>query len=202
MLTMTEVEKKTIIEKVFKVNEYCLDTEKICDIVEIAQEAYFPAGATIQDIGMEQKYFYLIAEGIARSYYIDLEGNDVTKMFICENEFAVGESLFLPESLEVFEALENLKCLRFDAKKFKEIIFSDKPLTMFYVKMLEQTVIYKMRREYSLQNMRAKERYLQFREIYGDIEERVPQNVIASYLGIKKESLSRIRRDLKINNGV
>ena len=70
---------------------------------------------------------------------------------------------------------------------------------MSYAGMLEQTVIYKMRREYSLQNMQAMERYLQFREDYRDLLERVPQNVIASYLGIKKESLSRLRRNLRDN---
>ena len=80
---------------------------------------------------MEQKYLYLITEGIARSYYIDSEGNDITKMFIREEEFAVGESLFLPESLDVFEALENLKSLRFEAKKMKEIIYSDKAALLF-----------------------------------------------------------------------
>ena len=121
-------------------------------------------------------------------------------MFMREYEFAVGESLFLTESLEVFETLEKLKSIRFEAKKLKEIILSDKTLLLFYTEMLEQTVIYKMRREYSLQNMQAMERYLQFREIYGDIEERVSQSVIASYIGIKKESLSRIRRTLKMKS--
>ncbi len=199
---MTEIEKKKIIKEIFKVNGLFLDIGKLNAMADIAREIYFPAGATIQGISIEQKYFYLVIEGIVRSYYIDLNGNDVTKMFIRENEFAIGESLFLPESFEIFESLENLKALRFEAKKFKEIIYSDKNLMKIYVEKLEQTVIYKMRREYSFQNLQAKERYLEFREMYGDIEERVSQNVIASYLGIKKESLSRIRHNLKVNNNV
>ena len=199
---MTEIEKQNIIGKAFGANGMMPDPEKINHMAKIAQEIYFPAGATIQDMGVEQTYLCLILEGIARSYYIDMEGNDVTKMFMSENEFVMGESLFLPKSLEAFEALENLMGLRFEAKKFKEIILSDKDLIRIYVKMLEQTVIYKMRREYSLQNMQASERYLQFREFYGGIEERVSQSVIASYLGIKKESLSRIRRNLKRNGQI
>lgn len=199
---MTETEKSRIIGGIFNINGVVPDAEKLSDLAKIACQADFPAGGTIQEMGTEQKYLYLILEGVARSYYIDRNGNDVTKMFMREGEFAIGESLFLPESLEVFEALENVKSLRFEAGKFRAILLSDKDLIMVYVKMLEQTVIYKMRREYSLQNMRAKERYLQFREIYGDIEERVSQNVIASYLGIKKESLSRIRRDLKRHNEI
>lgn len=199
-MAMTEVEKKDMIGKVFKLHGVSPRPESIDNMVKLAKETYFPNGATIQDIGMEQKYLYLVTEGIARSYYIDQDGNDITKMFICEEEFAIGESLFLPESVEVFEALENLKSLRFEAKKFKEIIISDKALLVIYTGMLEQTIIYKMLREYSLQNMKAMERYLQFRENYGNMEERVPQNVIASYLGIKKESLSRLRHNLKDNS--
>ncbi|MBS7008806.1 Crp/Fnr family transcriptional regulator [Anaerostipes sp.] len=157
---MTEAEKKNIISKIFKDHNLSPGEEKLNQIVMIAQEINFPAGTTIQDIGMEQKYLYLIIKGAARSYYIDVNGNDVTKRFLIEDEFAVGESLFLTESLEVFEALENLKCLRFEAERFKDIILSDNTLSMIYIKMLEQTVIYKMHREYSFQNMPAKERYL------------------------------------------
>ena len=175
---MTEAEKRYTIEKVFKTSGCAPKPETIDQMVKLAREVHFPAGAAIQEIGV---------------------GNDITKMFIREEEFAVGESLFLPESLEVFEALENLKSLRFEAKKMKEIIYSDKAALVSYAGMLEQTVIYKMRREYSLQNMQAMERYLQFREDYRDLLERVPQNVIASYLGIKKESLSRLRRNLRDN---
>ena len=118
---MTEAEKRYTIEKVFKTSGCSPNPETIDQMVKLAREVHFPAGAAIQEIGVEQKYLYLITEGIARSYYIDSEGNDITKMFIREEEFAVGESLFLPESLDVFEALENLKSLRFEAKKMKEI---------------------------------------------------------------------------------
>ena len=167
---MTEAEKRYTIEKVFKTSGCSPKPETIDQMVKLAREVHFPAGAAIQEIGVEQKYLYLITEGIARSYYIDSEGNDITKMFIREEEFAV-----------------------------EEIIYSDKAALVSYAGMLEQTVIYKMRREYSLQNMQAMERYLQFREDYRDLLERVPQNVIASYLGIKKESLSRLRRNLRDN---
>ena len=103
-----------MIGKVFSVKGRPLDEEKIRKLAEIAQEADFPSGAVIQDIGLEQRYVYLIIEGVARSYYIDRDGSDITKMFMREYEFAVGESLFLTESLEVFETLEKLKSIRFE----------------------------------------------------------------------------------------
>jgi CRP-like cAMP-binding protein len=45
-------------------------------------------------------------------------------------------------------------------------------------------------------SLSAKEKYLTFREQYPQIEQRVPQYMIASYLGITKEFLSKIRSQL------
>ena len=42
----------------------------------------------------------------------------------------------------------------------------------------------------------AEERYLHFNKNYPDIEQKVPQHQVASYLGIKPESLSRLRKQL------
>ena len=136
---------------------------------------------------------------MARSYYIDEKGNDITKMFMIENEFLIGEALFMDESLEVFEAVENMKCLRFEAKEFKRIFLSDSTLERLYIGSLEKTIRYKMRREYAFQCLDATERYLEFKREYPNIEDRLPQNLIASYLGITKESLSRIRKKLSDN---
>jgi CRP-like cAMP-binding protein len=49
--------------------------------------------------------------------------------------------------------------------------------------------------------MDATDRYIQFREQYHDIEQRVPQYMIASYLGITKEFLSKIRNKLTAQKG-
>jgi hypothetical protein len=47
-------------------------------------------------------------------------------------------------------------------------------------------------------SLSAKDRYLQFREQYPDIEQRVPQYLIASYLGMTKEFLSKIRSEIML----
>ena len=67
---MTEAEKRYTIEKVFKTSGCSPKPETIDQMVKLAREVHFPAGAAIQEIGVEQKYLYLITEGIARSYYV------------------------------------------------------------------------------------------------------------------------------------
>jgi len=192
-------QKINAITYIFRRSGAPVSDAKIEELATLAHEATYPKQATILDIGEKQNYVYLILQGMARSYYIDEKGNDITKLFMRENEFLIGEALFMEESLEVFEAVEALKCLRFEVKAFKAILLSDPELERSYIAILEQTIRYKMRREYAFQCMDATERYLEFQRVYPGIEERLQQNLIASYLGITKESLSRIRKKLAAN---
>ncbi len=196
---MDKKQKYDAIKYLFRQAPTPINEDSLEALSRLAQEASFPKQTTILDIGEKQNYIYLILQGMARSFYIDEKGNDITKLFMRENEFLMGEALFMEESLEVFEAVENLKCLRFDAKSFKDIVFSDPVFERIYIASLERTIRYKMRREYAFQCLNATERYLEFKKEYPNIENRLPQNLIASYLGITKESLSRIRKNISAN---
>ena len=196
---MDEKQKLNAISYVFQRSGMPIKQECMISLAAIAHETVFSKQSTVLNIGEKQEHIYLILHGMARSYYIDEKGNDVTKLFMRENEFLIGEALFIEESLEVFEAVEELQCLRFPAKGFKEILLSDPILERIYISMLERTIRYKMRREYAFQCLDATERYLSFKNEYPGIEDRLPQNLIASYLGVTKESLSRIRKNLSGN---
>lgn len=168
------------------------------NIIELSKNKVFKKGELILRMGEPMSKVYFIIKGIARSYYIDMQGNDVTKSFIKEYDFCIGESLFINKiSEEGFEALEDIVALEFEAKKLKEYLFSEKVLTDIYIRKLEETIIYKMNRENGFQIKSATERYLEFKRSYYEIENRVNQSYIASYLGISPVSLSRIRRTIK-----
>lgn len=112
----------------------------------------------------------------------------------------LGEALFMEESVEVFETVEDVLGLRFCLDKLKAILLSSPETMRGYIALLEQTIIFKMNREYNFQCLNATERYHAFRKTYPGIEDMLPQNLIASYLGIAKEYLSRIRKNfLRIN---
>lgn len=146
----------------------------------------------------EQTEIYIIFSGLARSYYLDKDGNDITKYFMKENDFCIGESLFSKNrSIQGFEALENIKALRFNADQLKTLLLQDENLTQLYIEYLEKNLIYKMQREYGFQIMSATERYIDFKKEHKEIEKRVNQSYIASYLGITPESLSRIKRTIR-----
>lgn len=175
--------------------------EILNEMMSITEKVTFKKGEMILNMGDSQNYVYLILEGIVRSYYLDINGNDITKAFMKENDFCVGESLFEKEpSVQGFECLEDVTTLKFDSKKFKKIVLSDDVLIKTYITFLENNLIYKMKRESSFQIMSGTERYINFHREYSDIEKRVNQSYIASYLGIAPESLSRIKRTIKEEN--
>lgn len=174
------------------------DDTRVNEIAAISRKVSFEKNEIILNIGEPQKDVYLIVKGIVRSYYLDIHGNDITKTFMKENDFCVGESLFEKEpSIQCFEALERVEALKLGAKDLKKIILADEALTRTYIDFLEQNLIYKMERESSFQIMSATERYLNFHKTLSSIEKRVNQSYIASYLGIAPESLSRIKKALK-----
>lgn len=167
-------------------------------ILAVSERVSFEKNEMILTIGDPQENVYLILQGIVRSYYLDINGNDITKTFMQENEFCVGESLFeTGPSIQCFETLEATDALKLRAAKLKEIILSDDALTKTYIHFLEENLIYKMERESSFQLMSATERYRSFCQKFPTLEKRVNQSYIASYLGVAPESLSRIKKTLK-----
>lgn len=149
-------------------------------------------------IGDKNSYIFFVVSGILRDYYIDDDGNDVTRFFTCEGGICGGESLISNEpSVVCTKALENCILLRCLVSDFKKIIVSCSEATKAYIWLLESSLAYKIHRENSFLIKSAAERYIDFKRENPDIEKRVNQKYIASYLGITPVSLSRIRRALK-----
>lgn len=178
-----------------------VSAEKLTELLSYGKQVSFEKGDLILGIGEKMKKVYFILQGITRSYYLDIQGNDVTKSFMYEYSFCLSESFFTKEkSIQGFEALEKVVALEFNAEQLKDLFLSDEKLRSIYIKMLEATIIYKMNRESSFQLKTATERYLDFIKDFPKLEERVNQNYISSYLGITAVSLSRIRRSIREEN--
>lgn len=139
-----------------------------------------------------------IVKGCVKKYYIDQSGNEVILQFAVEDWWISDIGSFneqKPSNLFI-ETLEDTELLIIDYES-KEKLFQELP-------QLERVFRIMMQRAYSVLESRfyaavshsAESRYLDFIKTYPNILQRVPQQQIASYLGITPESLSRIKANL------
>jgi CRP-like cAMP-binding protein len=137
--------------------------------------------------------------GLLRLYYIDDKGNEITKHFCLENTCAISYAAFIQreESKVYIQALEDTRLLVVDYRTYCKLLDSHSCWREVARKLAELIFILKQKREAGLLLHDAGERYMQFLADYPNLENRISQYHIASYLGIAPESLSRIRAHLK-----
>lgn len=145
------------------------------------------------------QYIGFVISGLLRLFYIDSGGMEINKHFCVENTLAISYSAFLQreESKFYIQALEDTKLLAIDYETYVDLLDSHICWQIVARKLAQMLFILKEKRESEFLLSDARQRYLQFLEDYPNLESRLSQYHIASYLGITPESLSRIRSGLK-----
>jgi cAMP-binding proteins - catabolite gene activator and regulatory subunit of cAMP-dependent protein kinases len=184
----------TIIEIIENANNIKLLKEKILPIYEQMTYCKREKNQIISQIGDVNKNLYVLLSGIIRLYYIDTDGNDITRFFGTKGCVSGGITEYLPY---VVETLEDCEFLMIDWEKAKSLVGEDVYWIKIWNKLLQNSIRYKIYRESCFLTESATERYIDFRRMYPKLEEQVNQSYIASYLGITPVSLSRIRRTIK-----
>jgi CRP-like cAMP-binding protein len=144
------------------------------------------------------KYAGFVTKGCLKTYTIDKNGDEHVFQIAIEGWWISDMYSHLTGEPATFtiEALEDCELLILDLEA-RETIFKQIPnYERFHRILLERNYIATQRRLNSMLSSSAEERYLTFINKYPQIVQRVPQLVIASYLGIAPESLSRIRKQL------
>jgi CRP-like cAMP-binding protein len=179
-----------------------LDKEGInSDLIQILKPMFtlkeYKKGDTILNMGENTKVVSLILQGIVRGVYIDNEGEEITKCFSKEGDWCCFYNLLNNRPSEYWiEALEDCQCAEIKVEELRNILVKYQQLRTLYEKLYNNAFILSDEKGISFQRLQAKERYLYFADKYPDIEERVKQEYIASYIGITPSSLSRIKRKL------
>jgi CRP-like cAMP-binding protein len=94
-------------------------------------------------------------------------------------------------------ALEKSVVMEYDFAAFKRLVSQHTDIAGFYISYMEQHwIIEKEPEEISLRHDSAATRYKNFVDRYPDLQGRLKQHHIASYLGITPEGLSRIKKDI------
>jgi len=150
-------------------------------------------GTVLISEGKRHPYFYLIIKGSAKSYY-SKESKDACTWFAFENEFIGTMSTYKGyPSKESIELLEDSELIKFNIEKIKELMNNDLPISLLINNLIIEIALWYEERLYQLQFTSSKERYKTLLETTPEITQKVSLTDIASYLGVSRETLSRIR---------
>lgn len=147
---------------------------------------------------------FFVEKGLLRMYSLDRNGKEHIIQFAPENWLISDRSSlnFNQKSKYYIEAVEDSEVFLL-SKDFFTSMVEKFPQTAENNDMLLQKHIRNLQnRVNSLLADTAEERYMTFIKMYPDILLRVPQWMVASYLGITPESLSRVRKELARKNFV
>ena len=155
------------------------------------------SGDFLQRAGDVSQYVAFIAKGLLRSYSIDDKGNEHIVQFAAET-YWLGDSASLTTgapSQFFIQALEDSDLLLIDRTGHEKAMSIPGYAEGFRMGVLKHAAA-KDRRIVSAMSDSAEVRYLDYMNTYPSIAARVPQWMLASYLGISPETLSRIRKNL------
>jgi CRP-like cAMP-binding protein len=137
-----------------------------------------------------------VINGCLRTYHIDAKGQEHIVQFAVEDWWIGDMYSFLTQKPSKYniDALEDSVVLSIDKKSLDELYIKVLKFEKFYRHLLQNAFIALQERISSNISETGEERYHKFRLKYSKIEQRVPLRMIASFLGLTPESLSRIRR--------
>lgn len=137
-----------------------------------------------------------IHTGLFRYVYHNSRGDEFTKGIILENSFISSYSAMILNKPSYFsiEALEDSHLLEIHWATFAQAMEGNIFWVQFLLKLVEKGFIIKEKRERDLLLLDAETRYKNFLTEFHGIDQRIKQGIIASYLGIQPETLSRIRK--------
>ncbi len=139
-----------------------------------------------------------VTKGLFRYVYTNDRGDEFTKALMPENNFISSYSAMVLQKPSFFsiEALENSQLIEINWSDFVHLQDNDIFWVRFLLKFIERGYIIKEKRERDLLLLDAETRYKNFLLEYPKMDQRIKQGIIASYLGIQPETLSRIRRKI------
>lgn len=154
---------------------------------------FLRAGQVCREVGFIEK-------GLIRYYSTRDNGEEITLYFGKENEFTCNYQSFLNHSVSErsIQCLETCEILVISYDDLQRLYAEVKEGQKFGRLICEQLYLQAMSQASSMYTDKPEQRYLNFVKDYPDLQQRIPQYYVSSFVGVKPPSLSRIRKRLSL----
>jgi len=179
------------------INKYIslTEEEELFLISKITYRKYLKGQYIVQQNDICKKQCFIIS-GCTKTFYLDAGGQEHVVLFAIEDWWTSDMGSFTTQTPADFnvQCIENTELIEITYDDSEELFLKIPKLERFFRKIVEKAYAASQKRIIRSFSLNAKEQYLYFKEQYPTIEQRVPQYMIASYLGMTPEGLSRIRK--------
>jgi CRP-like cAMP-binding protein len=148
--------------------------------------------------GEHARYVYYVTKGCLRSYVTGHRGKEHILQFAPEGWYISDMNSILnnQETNIHIDAIEDSEFFVYDKIQLKFIADISNEVLIKHIKVLQNNIIAANKRLVHLLSSTAEERYLDFMNTYPELAKRLPLKLIASYLAISPEFVSRIRKKI------
>lgn len=146
------------------------------------------------------KYMSFVEKGLLRSYNVDDKGLEHMIQFAWEGWWIADTYSFLSGDNAAYniDAIEDSELLMITLAHFEEMTMKVPKMERYFRILFQNNIISKERRLISSITYSAEEKYSKLAKDQPELIQRIPLNLIASYIGITPETLSRIRKNITL----
>lgn len=176
-------------------NNTFLGPKDIVQLLSIAKIKRVKKGDVIVRTGERNYNAIQVIKGLLRSYTISDNDEEITLAFVPERKHIGSYKTIIANepSVETIVALEDSWISFTDTRAFEKLAQNSKAIMRLQNKTLKELLKTTIENMMAQTVLTAEQRYVRFCETYPDLQQRVAQKYLASYLGITPTSLSRIR---------
>jgi CRP-like cAMP-binding protein len=181
--------------KIFLKNFSAFDERELEQIVRVFKPKTVKKNDILLRQGEVTSEFYYVHTGGIRTFYIDKKGSEKTRYVMLDNEIGTTLYSFISQkpSIESIEAFDDTSLLAISYQDFYRLIKEMENWRNFYRKILEKAYSFQNRKIETLVTLTAKQRYEQLLTENPVFVQRLSNKVLASYLDMREETLSRLK---------
>lgn len=179
-----------------------LDDTDLNPIENLAKPFTVNKGTILIDKGEVSNSAFFVNSGFLRYYKTNSAGEEITIHLFSPGDFAASFNSFVTntKSNEILHTLTDSDLLIINKNDLEELYASGTKWQVFGRKLMEKFLLEKENRIIDQISLTAKERYIKLLQTKPDLIQNVPIQYLASFIGIKPESLSRIRKQIFLTN--